>query len=68
MTLAASFLQKFYITVVGEMKTDLEAIKADPSAFASLPTPLPALPALGDDEMSGAANFLSMEKPSFSSN
>jgi xanthine dehydrogenase/oxidase len=66
MTLAASFLYKFYISVLEELKKDLEAIISDPSAFPSVPTPLPGLPKLPEEEISGCANFLSEKKPSFS--
>ena len=66
MTLAASFLYKFYISVLEELKKDLESIAADPLAFASVPSPLPGLPELSEEEASGATNFLSAEKPSFS--
>ena len=65
MTLTASFLQKFYITAVEELKKDIETINADPSAFPAFGS-LPAIPSLGEDEISGATNFLSGEKPSFS--
>jgi xanthine dehydrogenase/oxidase len=66
MTLAASFLYKFYILVVAELKKDLQSIAADPSVFPSLPSALPGLPDLPEQETSGASNFLSAEKPSFS--
>lgn len=66
MTLAASFLYKFFISVVGELKKDVESITADPAAFPSVSQPLPAVPELEEEEISGAANFLSEEKPSFS--
>lgn len=66
MALTASFLYKFYITVVAELKKDIETIQANPAAFPSVSQPLPAAPAVGEDEISGATNFLSAEKPSFS--
>jgi xanthine dehydrogenase/oxidase len=66
MTLAASFLYKFYISAVQELKTDIAAIEADPASFPSISQPLPPPPKLDDDEVSGSSNFLSAEKPSFS--
>lgn len=66
MALASSFLYKFYISVVQELKDDISAIAADPSLFPSISRPLPPLPDLSDDEVSGSSNFLSAEKPSFS--
>jgi xanthine dehydrogenase/oxidase len=44
MTLTSSFLYKFYISVVAELRKDLETVKATPSAFASLTQSLPATP------------------------
>lgn len=66
MTLAASFLYKFYISVLEELKKDLETVASDSILSASFPTPLPPLPELSEDEKSGSSNFLSDEKPSFS--
>lgn len=66
MTLAASFLYKFYVSVAAELKLDLKTINADPSAFPSLPLPLPPPPQVDEDEQSAAVNFLDGIKPSFS--
>lgn len=64
MALAASFLEKLYLSVVTELKADVEAITADPSAFASVSLPLPEVPSLDEEEISGLDNFLSAKKPS----
>lgn len=66
MTLASSFLYKFYISVSQELKKDIDEIVSNPSAFESISKPLPELEDLSKEEISGADNFLSSEKPSFS--
>ena len=62
MTLAASFVHKFYLSILSELKEDIEKIKADPSL---LPEELPALPDMDMLEASGTTNFLEAEKPRF---
>ena len=68
MTLAASFLYKFFLSSVQELKKDIEAIQANPSSFQSISAgSLPVVPDVDDDELtSGTYNFLSAPKPSFS--
>lgn len=64
MTLATSFLYKFFLSVVGEVKQDVEAIKENPSAFPEFSDPLPSAPLVDDIETSGANSFISAPKPS----
>jgi len=66
MTLAASFLYKFYLSVVEDLKVDIENIKANPAAFAALPSELPTIPVVDGEEESGTYNFLSVKKPTYS--
>ena len=68
MTLAGSFLYKFFLATVAELKTDVAAIQADPSSFPSISSGvLPAVPDVDASELiSGTYNFLSSTKPSFS--
>jgi xanthine dehydrogenase/oxidase len=66
MTLVASFLYKFFLSVVEDLKADVEAIKADPSSFPGVSTELPAIPEVAGEEESGTYNFLSAKKPNFS--
>jgi len=66
MTLAASFLYKFFISVTEDLNADIKTVTLDPAAFPDVDQPLPGLPALGDYELSGSVNFLCAEKPSFS--
>lgn len=66
MTLAASFLYKFFVSVVAELRKDVETINGNPSAFPDIQQPLPAIPAIDATEESAASTFLSAEKPSFS--
>lgn len=63
MTLATSFLYKFFLSVVEELKNDVKEIEANPDGFS---LPLPAIPQVDEKEQSGAASFLSAEKPSVS--
>jgi xanthine dehydrogenase/oxidase len=65
MTLAASFLYKFFLSVVEELKKDIEAIQADPASFPSITSPLPSAPTVDEKEASGTFNFLSADKPSY---
>ena len=62
MTLAASFVHKFYLSILGEIKEDVDKMKADPSLLSS---ELPALPDIDALEASGTTNFLEAEKPHF---
>lgn len=66
MALAASFLYKFFISVVDELRKDILAITTQPAAFPSISMPLPEVPTVNESEISGAHNFLSEKKPSFS--
>jgi xanthine dehydrogenase/oxidase len=65
MTLAASFLYKFFLSVVEELNKDIEAIQADPASYPSVASPLPSAPTVDEKEASGTFNFLSAEKPSY---
>lgn len=56
MTLTSSFLYKFYLSVVEELRTDFEMGRAK----------LPAPPAVDETETTGMYNFLSEKKPSSS--
>ena len=62
MTLAASFLHKFFLCILAELKTDAEKIKYDPTLFSG---ELPAVPDEDNLEVSGTNNFLEAEKPNF---
>ena len=66
MTLAISYLYKFYLTIVEELKKDIDSITADPSLYPTNGDSLPPLPELDETEESGTANFLSDKKPKFS--
>eukprot|EP00536_Pseudo-nitzschia_multiseries_P013908 jgi/Psemu1/320566/estExt_fgenesh1_pm.C_6290015 len=66
MTLATSFLYKFFLSVAGELKKDVETITRNTSAFPGISLPLPAVPVIDDAELSGADSFISAEKPSIS--
>lgn len=66
MSLAASFLYKFFVSSLAELKQDIDKIKTNPSLFASLSAPLPEAPDLDTKEESAADNFLRAPKPSFS--
>eukprot|EP00934_Nitzschia_sp_Nitz4_P005451 Nitzschia sp. Nitz4//scaffold114_size70088//41625//46588//NITZ4_005981-RA/size70088-augustus-gene-0.6-mRNA-1//1//CDS//3329533435//5441//frame0 len=66
MTLAASFLYKFYIMVVDELQKDVQTITENPGEFGDVKLPLPAVPVVDETEKSVADSFLSAEKPSFS--
>lgn len=67
MTLASSFLYKFYLNVVKEMKADCERYEADPAAFPDISAEngqLPPVPEVDAREDTGTHNFLSAKKPS----
>jgi xanthine dehydrogenase/oxidase len=66
LTLASSFLYKFFISVVEELKQDVAAIAGNPAAFAGIRLPLPSVPDIDESELSGGNNFVSAEKPSCS--
>lgn len=66
MTLAASFLYKFFISIVEELKQDVVTIQANPAGFPGVTLPLPNIPDLDAAEVSGGTIFLSAEKPSCS--
>ncbi|KAG7364579.1 xanthine oxidase [Nitzschia inconspicua] len=63
MALANSFLYKFFLSVVEELRSDVEAIEASPGDFS---LPLPGIPEVDEAELSGASSFVSAEKPSVS--
>jgi xanthine dehydrogenase/oxidase len=65
MTLAASFLYKFYLCIVEDLKADIEKIKGDPSSFPGVPAALPEIPAVEESELTGTSNFLSAKKPNY---
>lgn len=66
MTLAGSFLYKFFLAVVEELAQDVAAIEGNTSAFSSVSLPLPKVPFVDEKERSGGASFVSAEKPSCS--
>lgn len=66
MTLTASFLRKFYLSVIQELQADINAITADPAAFPDYsPSSLPAVPVVDEAELASLTNFLSEKKPTF---
>ena len=64
MTLTNSFLYKFFLSVVVELKDDVEGIEGNHSAFPDISLPLPSIPIVDEAELSGAKTFISSEKPS----
>lgn len=66
MTLACSFLYKFFLSVVEELAADSAAIKANPAGFTGIDFPLPNIPVVEESELTGAMSFVSAEKPSVS--
>ena len=64
MTLATSFLYKFFLSVAGELKKDIETIAADASAYPDVTVPLPIPPVIDELEISGGESFVSAPKPS----
>lgn len=67
MALTSSFLYKFYLSVVEELKVDCGAFQANPSAFPDLVVEggkLPDPPTVDESEKTGTYNFLSEKKPS----
>ena len=64
MTLATSFLYKFYLSVAGELKQDIETVQGKASAFPNISLPLPGAPIIDELEMSGAESFINAPKPS----
>lgn len=65
MTLASSFLYKFFLLCVEELKADVEVILANPSAYPDLPADLPPVPQVSPEEASGKWSFVSGKKPEF---
>jgi xanthine dehydrogenase/oxidase len=63
MTLASSFLHKFFLSVVEELKQDLSKIKMNPSLYAGLTDKMPEVPIVDAREATGTVNFLSEKKP-----
>ena len=67
MTLTASFLYKFYLSVVEDLAADCEAFDAKLAEFPELSgSKLPAVPQVEENEKTGTYNFLSAPKPSSS--
>ncbi len=64
MTLAASFLYKFFLFATESLKTDLDRIKANPKLCPLLQDQ--TAPALDEREKSGLFNFVTSKKPSTS--
>lgn len=65
MTLASSFLFKFYLSCVRELKSDVENIMAIPSNYPDIPKDIPTVPEVDPSEESGLSNFLSEKKPNY---
>ena len=65
MTLATSFLHKFFLSVVEGVNKDMLKIKADPLLYSGALNELPATPDIDNREASGTFNFLSEKKPNF---
>lgn len=66
MSLAASFLYKFYIFTLKELKEDVDKITTQPTVFPKVSLPLPTVPDLESADTSALSNFLKTPKPSFS--
>lgn len=64
-TLAASFLWKFFLLTLEDLKSDLERIRADSSSGCDIPSRLQDFTSVGDDDSSGIQNWLSECKPKF---
>jgi len=64
-TVAASFLYKFFLSCVDDLKTDVKAIEADSSKYPDVPSELPPVPVVDPAEEGGTFNFLSETKPKF---
>uniref|UniRef100_A0A7S2YF81 Xanthine dehydrogenase n=1 Tax=Entomoneis paludosa TaxID=265537 RepID=A0A7S2YF81_9STRA len=66
MTLAASFLKKFYLSVLRDLHDDLKAIKGNEGSYSLDGVILADPPALDESEQSGTRNFLMEKKPNYS--
>jgi xanthine dehydrogenase/oxidase len=66
MTLANSFLYKFFLSIIEELRDDLKTVETDPSKYSGVSLPLPDIPEVDESEISGAKSFVSAEKPSVS--
>lgn len=69
MTLASSFLYKFYLSVAEDLKADCEAYRSDPSSYPGISgdgEQLPRAPEIDASESTGTYNFLIAKKPSSS--
>uniref|UniRef100_A0A7S4RBL2 Xanthine dehydrogenase n=2 Tax=Ditylum brightwellii TaxID=49249 RepID=A0A7S4RBL2_9STRA len=62
-TVASSFLYQFFLTVATELKMDADKIQMDPIKYG-ISIPLPPLPLVEEEEMSGTQQFVSSKKPS----
>lgn len=65
MSLAASFLYKFYLASVDELTRDVTLIATSPDLFPHLVGNIPPIPLIDENERSATQNFLSTKKPNF---
>jgi xanthine dehydrogenase/oxidase len=65
MTLATSFLYKFFLVVCKELEDDISTIKQNPTLFPDYPNELPVVPSIETNEHSGTNDFLNEKKPSY---
>lgn len=65
MTLASSFLYKFYLSAAEELRADCEAYKSNPSSYPDI-SELPPAPETDPSEATATRNFISAQKPSSS--
>jgi xanthine dehydrogenase/oxidase len=64
MTLVASFLHKFYLSVVADLKQDVDKVKLNPSLSRVSFDQLPPTPTIDENELSGLQTFVDAKKPS----
>lgn len=64
MTLVASFLYKFYLSVVANLKEDVMKVKGNPSLLTIPFDQLPSTPTINEKEISGLKTFVDAKKPS----
>jgi xanthine dehydrogenase/oxidase len=65
MTLAVSFLHKFFLSCIEDLQVDLAEIKNNPTKFPEIVGDLPLVPYIEKKEISGKLSFLSARKPRF---